>query len=665
MANVVFKLDGVGAIQSGSWGIIKGANPYITGLTYDVAAGIFPKNEMTLEMGGPSDTLKIKGVYRVEDQEVSPGIRRVVVADRRWLWQFKTIDGFYNLRRKSGQFVRYEDYKNFRDAGYAELRFRTFSLNPGDLSSSAGGAEIRKPWTALEIIEDILINKLGIKKADVRRDKGVKDNGYVPEEFRLIGINASNALEQLFPLANVNIYISLDSKIYIYDPYTDQSRFSSAGRRDGALNLTGQWIKPSKVKVKFIKERERSFSNFDTTYKLENVIQLPYDITIPEQILPDGTKAANVVYKRGEYCNLKDALSAIHKDGELFYLEAVKKRCRPQLLNTLFFESLAERNTGTGTPLVKTEKDLQMAPWLSAFKRDIFKLWRIPTITVNGATSFSADQSLEIRAETGDVQNPLTNQRLPSPVFADWCEVLKRVALNANGSFKYGGEKGVNYRFNSEEPAPLLLTVVDPDLAIFRIDFGFDISQMSETRYIGTFVDNQNVNERPPKWEDDSNPDDWSNTILRPTPFVSFIISVVDGTDFFHEVEVPLKLPTQGQKESKLTLEIVSLKTKAYFAAGSPTPVDPELLQEIANLEARNAEIKLKDYVYGTVKTEFTKEHEKLLGKMQSIIWTVSANDAFTIYDFSKVPPEKNQWEKLSPWAQAVMFKNLDAFQRS
>lgn len=126
---------------------------------------------LKLVMEDPDNGRKVEiaGIYVVVGER--PGTdyntKVLTLADQRWLWPRTVIVRSYNIRRKTGDFrlIQNELSRIQVNRQRADFGYRAATLN--------GVGDSAKPWTAMEVLEDILKELCGKDgyKIDAAKDR--------------------------------------------------------------------------------------------------------------------------------------------------------------------------------------------------------------------------------------------------------------------------------------------------------------------------------------------------------------------------------------------------------------------------------------------------------------------------------------------------------------
>ena len=294
------------------WSFTAGTRPHVRAFEMATAdaEGIAKTGGEALELElAPSDRppLVVKKLCFVM---LAPGsrqdTRRVVVADRRWLWGRRMIFRDYNIRRRSG---------DTRMVGEGTLRVENQTPAPDVVYASWSLKDKRTAWTVAQVLEDVLGElgggqiPTGLKRTIEIEDLSLADTG-------------AAALDKVLGFAaGYSIRLDAEGQAIVFDT-RDRAEIRAIAEAGTPLRVGSvfhavsdrSWSRPSKVRVLFERETELRFdyiegeslwtterNNPDPPRRLENVIPVP-DISIT---------VAGKVCSRGTWVNIDDYLAAI------------------------------------------------------------------------------------------------------------------------------------------------------------------------------------------------------------------------------------------------------------------------------------------------------------------------------------------------------------------
>ena len=137
------------------WALTEGTEPYIG--TFDIVpehadllteVAALQQGQFTLEMSSNHGDIKFEKLSVLTDSPgEDPHIKRILLADRRWVWAYRWVLERYNMRRRVGNTIRSpnRDVPDQIRAISNEIQFAKYSLR-----------EEKKVWGAFQALEDIL-----------------------------------------------------------------------------------------------------------------------------------------------------------------------------------------------------------------------------------------------------------------------------------------------------------------------------------------------------------------------------------------------------------------------------------------------------------------------------------------------------------------------------
>lgn len=484
-----------------SWRITAGTRPVMA--EFDIP----PQGlKELLDLSGPATghTLRIKdgltehkfiglliiGIGNAEN----PHVKRIIVADRRWLWGHKIVRKLFNWRRRSGAFRRGDWGDELQSQPVFKFQYARFSLKSSD-----------RPWTAQEILKDILTSKnaLAELESDVVFDDDLSQLDGLPVENLVLDDSGDAALARALALIpGAEITIQADGKIRVFNSLSGkESDVTGKGLigADGKLGpeIVGaghvefddrRFLRPSRVDVFFSMEVEVRWDFLEDTPPTQTEEEPPryLDNVLP---LPDfgPLKVGGQDTFQGSYVLVKHAIDAWTAQLS----KEPKEEDRKQgIIKNLSFD-LINRAMVPGTGfwaalelLGKLDLKIEEADWgarISALQAHYRQTFRLPRPWMDSILSLRA-----FLVATIDIVN---GQRAPAMAFADYSYIpsvkglLRQIkkgegdfyAFNVNG---YPGEN-VEIKRGSKakggaQPAPARVEIVDGDQGIIRVSYQTD-----------------------------------------------------------------------------------------------------------------------------------------------------------------------------------------------
>lgn len=300
------------AFGSVGWSFTAGVRPHMR--TFELAAA---DAQAIARTGGSEITLTIEPdgwpkleVKRLVFVALLPGTRedtrRVLIADRRYLWQRVMVQRDYNVRWRTG---------DTRMVGEGSLRVENQRPEADVTYASWSIKDKKTAWKAGEVIEDVL-RALGggsvpasLKRTIEIEDLNLSDSG-------------DAALAKALAFAGgYSVRVNAAGDVAIFDT-RDRSEVAALADAGPALRAGANfhatsdrsWVRPRSFRVLFERETELRFdyvegesvwtterNNPDPPRKLENVIPVP-DVSIV---------VAGKMCSRGTWVNIDDYLAAL------------------------------------------------------------------------------------------------------------------------------------------------------------------------------------------------------------------------------------------------------------------------------------------------------------------------------------------------------------------
>ena len=441
--------------------------------------------------------VEIKGLYAVISNK--PGAdfntRRVTLVDQRWLWSRIVVERSYNIRKKTGEFrlVRGERAPVQINRLRPDYGYRRATLKNGE-----------RPWTALEVLEDVLREICG-------------PNGYIIEEIPTLtdtieglelhepGPEALGRVLSYIPGARV--YIGYDGLAHVASIYDGSERgvFESfgPGNRGDWSTVDKSLMRPSVFRVFSDREVELRFDHVETR-KTENVAQQPTQIKAEDTA--DGGPGREELYCENVILNplFFLPLDALGAEGAA-QNEPVPLRTFIQAAQFLEFQTLGGNQFDPWNPsFVLTEKVIQdnwLGNWffvragyalttqgvydperlkiINALRTHYRQTYRILPQWRDKIRTLSADRAAILDFETGT--------RAPSPVFTQYITKWSQLGyspVNRGASSTTTDDYADN--IGEKDASPFSVSVIDSDMGLFRVEPRVDQTGVAETYMIGS-----------------------------------------------------------------------------------------------------------------------------------------------------------------------------------
>lgn len=429
----------------------------------------------------------------------NPAIAEVVVADRRWFWSYGIVVGYYNMRRAIGfkRILKNDqelsvDFDRAEDVGYA-----LWSLIDGK----------KKKYTAETMLQDVM-DKVGEAerrywnatfKAVVDDRLGEKATNLPIEDLAIQGIpgdQAVNIARAFLPAAGVRV--DNDGTVTFYSRASGDEEHAIAalapeiwGRGHTDL-VRNSIIRPKEIHVLFTRKVEVRFDFFENASSTTrtNDPEPLFDFRRMDNVLPlpdystDGlggrpSKINGHEIPQGSWVTFDDYMTALPE----FPSVGVNKKLDHEMLQRAFIPGM---DLWACMQLTGDTPDLygNLQPWVA----------RIAALERNYRTTFRINRRWIDRFMSWDcyrlaVLDPQTGQRGPSIAYGDYCIIPSQRAYyrsSARGKpLYYAINKtafpGGGFTINSVSvPSPGIVTQLDHDQGILRVDYAMDLNRTYE-----------------------------------------------------------------------------------------------------------------------------------------------------------------------------------------
>ena len=182
-------------------------------------------------------SVTFQNLYLLEIKEAaSPWERTWEMGDQRFKWEGIKIQRMYNIHWGSYETAslikkdaRFADFTIIQEKRYATWSLRDRGKNKFALVTDDSKIKAT-PWTALQIVVDLLQNELGV---DFARH-GIIDNKYQPENLIYDGDEIQGILEQMMQAAYISLYQAPDGKIHLFN-IGDESKMADVIKMFGNI----------------------------------------------------------------------------------------------------------------------------------------------------------------------------------------------------------------------------------------------------------------------------------------------------------------------------------------------------------------------------------------------------------------------------------------------
>ncbi len=258
------------------WGYVSGVRPQSVPLLMTKRfADFYAKSvagEVSLKMlgkefvGGGGEAQRVRPIQRefkrLQLHTRPPGTFEqdfLILEDDRFRWERPNVTRDYNIARKSNDLVTLKGVVLQRRNLLREARlyFRARTLGPDG-----------RPWSALQIVLDVLTRVLKIDVSDIITTRASKTE-YIPMNEAIDGESAASVIARMMALDGNDLFIDEEGRVVIYDrdAVFDEFEFKELFPRglpprfDGALHVVDyQKLRPSVVETQNTPEIEMLFT---------------------------------------------------------------------------------------------------------------------------------------------------------------------------------------------------------------------------------------------------------------------------------------------------------------------------------------------------------------------------------------------------------------------
>ena len=482
----------LGPDSGATWSLTDGVAPYVMSVEVEklaadamVASSVLDQATVTIT-DDQSVTIKAEKLTVIGAAPTSsPYTEILTVSDRRWIWPRVWIKRSYNVRRKTGRTRKLPDDQANLANLQADVGYHQWSLRAG----SKGAV---KPWTAKEVLEDVLKCLVG---SDYKLELGGAELPVV-EGLELDSpgdVALGRVLSYLGGL--IGVTVELDGTVRAYDRFSgkegallgldDPGDTKERGSTPTSLPMVHGYPvfavqdrrveRPRSVKVLFTKAVELRFDSDEKStpqpggtaergaaeLKAQNVLPLPEDATINGAALPFGS-----------WVRLDDYLSYLGTLTPPSGLPAITL----DIINRAWLHSALE-------VYGLLDPSGLWARRVAAIRSHYRRTYRV-------ARPYS-ERVREFWARRVKLQDVESNGFLASPAFFDYAAYTTWRGVNANKAadgpdpakmvrnvYSSGNSANgiIGTPISSLKKAPANVGMVDPELGIFSIDFYPDVS---------------------------------------------------------------------------------------------------------------------------------------------------------------------------------------------
>jgi hypothetical protein len=523
-----------------TWALREGTSPNIE--TFDV----IPEDAGKLLAGGGPyalvlENVTVKNLWVIgEAPSESPYFRRVKVADRRWFWPYALVVRNYNIRQRTGYWRSPSvDGQLMLSEVMDKFQFAPWSLR----NLPAGGdPSTALRWKAEEVIRDVFDevfkSDLGMSPqlnlTDIRNDIPIEDL-----EIKDAGDVAIDRVLQYVP--QMRVWIDYDGTVTVSNRTTGGEQI----QKDKLLpelmgfghivTLNQSLLRPARINVYFTREIEVRFdfaepSTYSGNTQVLNVESRVCDnvLPVPDFILPDP----NPTWCEGTWITFNQAFDAWGKIADdVGYLDydMLCKAFVPFMDIMSILQAVGANNTR-----------VNWGARLAAVQQH----WR-QTFRINPRWKSRIKALRPYRVATLDTT---TGKRSPAVAYCDYMTLgtqrlwMKnfRDATDQEFARNYVGYPSTGTVLdNTFKPAPGIVSIVDEDQGIIRLDFIMDPIRLTDCVIPGNMVESSRPSSRIDQVNNTYRPITFDSVIrgtqadniprLKPAHKIAFVMTAIPG----------------------------------------------------------------------------------------------------------------------------------------
>lgn len=666
-----------------------------------------------------SEALDFKNLWLLEIQhsrQDEVDVLKLIVADSRWLWRGRTVNGFFNYIRRvnddhiieNGDQVQVLGQSRSIDPNEAievpELKSASADVAPSvPIAPGVGarsdftfqprniGAQFNaipsylyrpytinpvtgKAWTALELAIGILtgyevdtsqgrvkvpgILRAGESGIDVR---DLKDNGYPVPRMAYAGSDCRGVLETLLRMARHRVFQDIDGKIKLFaadlsaPPKLPTGPALTTGPKLYQTDLKVE--RPSKLTLLFRLERETEYAvaEADST--------IPADANRP-LVIENCTKlpVAQAGIDLGDGRGARTFAAGCYVPNRvLFPLWNLTEDFVRKMYNRAFLNAYAARVIGPDydPDNIPAYVEQRAAAVLEGYRR----IYRV--------ASDDIAKIINMEAESLVVLDPISGKRAPAPVWQDHALVINHKNLGSDSQARaelMWRNKGYAIRSGAlsgspaddEPPSPFRLTILDPELGVFQLDPIVDQEGWIQRVFVSKLDANDGLG--PPSGILRFSAGDLTNASLADNHHMACRVACqyLDPNTIrqFHAIEV--KPADIGAQEGLHPGYEVMIESETARKDITGRIINEQLLKYLAVAEAKVLYQSWQDRMAGSALWYGVRD-VKPQGNCVSVTWALVDGEWTTMVDFTDplVPRTAEQTLAESPAGRNLLFQRL------
>lgn len=610
----------------------------------------------------------------------NPFLRTWILGDRRYKWETLRLQRFYNVhwgayetrQLQPGAGKKFADFTIIAGIRYAQwsLMNKPSGRHPKMLVPTNDASGTGLPWTALNIVYDILLNVLKLPEDHVVVDGNLEDNNHQPENLIWDGEDLCGALQTALNMAEANIYQHPDGKIHIFSirDETPLNRIvKQLGQVEGSqypIRQNLKRVRPGRAICFFDREHEIRFNYLETAteslssvsgvplFDLENVCQVSDTFTV------NGKK-----YIRGSWIRIDDYLGALNQDtanpnplGRKLSIKALKEYWLGQNRLEFFYAS---------DFALPNRVDLLWAQRIASIRQSFHQTFRVSPYWQKRIRVFRADRVA--------ILDTVTGTRAPAGVYQDYCEVPTfRAPVRSRDRSRFKSARNhTNYASSLEnkEPTPAVVRMLDSRLGVFRIDFLPDPSFMTLDMVPGNVDNIPALSVGSP-----SGSVLWNNAKLRGTFNLAVIMSCIFAipNDFDGKHAEVMEIPN-GDKSVTAHMFVRGDNARFGYKDGMSAKndngkivingaefVNEGVIKSLAKAEAERLKTSWEDRYIGVFAQPGYKDHWLPFAYTSSVQVEYSESTGLqTVFDMSEPPQTLDYFNLLPQATKNIINRNI------
>lgn len=496
------------ATEPVAWAVVSGVQPYMTRYSVhksrweDVKSQIGTETTLEITRAG-RDLLTVEKVTPLyEVQQSDPHRRGIVVADRRWRWAYPVLVRDFNMVRKTGDRTLLGT-----DVLPVPVALQQ-SVDQFDYMAYSLDDEQRR-WTGKRMVGSILDSLVGATdwELDDWPIQGDDEMGQMSIQNIVLRDSGSVALGRA--LANVpgaDVYVDLAGKVHVFDT-TDVEGAKARLEELDPPKASGEIVRvidkaavrPREIHIYYVRELELRFdfeeagdASSSVAPGEENDMTCDNVVPLPD---PTTTMADGRVLPQGTWVKFWEALAAWELARQN---DAVLSQ--PWNFDTIRKHWAFDLEGQLGAKGADFSTNASISARVSMIRQHFRQTFQI--------NRRWADRLRDLKAWRVGILDTNTATRGPALTWSQYCVkasskavgIIARKGLADDGAREYTNVDqypGIDGELNSKECTQALVSVVDKDLGIVRVNYSPGPFQLIEATYPSMMVDQSGENRVP------------------------------------------------------------------------------------------------------------------------------------------------------------------------